>query len=140
MQESLIDAQSYDGIHLTFAGFKTLSTLIWKAMIQNFYRLMPVPNMMSPQHGPPEPIHHVSARKQLGPLVGPNLDEDFRDTTPKRIVACRDEDVRMAERGLEAIHEMQDQGPIIPADNWEEARRSFYEQGYKPAPGGGRPG
>jgi hypothetical protein len=99
-RESLIDAYSYDGIQLTFAGYTTLSTLIWKAMTQNFYRLMPVPNMMSPQHGPPEPIHHVSARKQLGPLVGPNLDEDFRDTTPKRIVACRDEDLRMAERGL----------------------------------------
>jgi hypothetical protein len=139
-RESLSDAYCYDGIHLTFAGYTTLSALIWNAMTQNFYRLMPPPNMMPPQRGPPEPTRRVSARSRLGPWVGPGLHPEFEDNSPERIVACQDEDLRIAERGPWANHDMQDQGPIIPADVWEEARRMVYDQGYKPAPGGGRPG
>jgi hypothetical protein len=54
-KESLSEAFSHDGIHLTFAGYRTLSALIWNAMTQDFYRLMPAPNMLSPQQGPSEP-------------------------------------------------------------------------------------
>jgi hypothetical protein len=48
-KESLSNAFSYDSIHLTFAGYAALIALIWNAMMQNFYRLMPAPNMLSPQ-------------------------------------------------------------------------------------------
>jgi len=129
----LADAFGFDGIHLTFDGYKELMDQIWHGLLYQPWRLRPpMANMASPHVGPP--AVQPSRRRP-----GPRYDyAEFEDApaqvhSRKHTSTYTEDNFRSWERGPWQNSEVQDQGPLVAAADWDRIRQSSRTAGYKPA-------
>jgi hypothetical protein len=130
---NLKESFCFDGVHLTWDGYRELGNLVWRLIHDQSWKLRPpFHNMPSPNYGRYEALTVRSASKCTRKTRWDAGDVTGQPAT-QQVAVVADSELRAAEMGPWRSDNIQYSGPAITAEEWGMLRDAAQKSGYSGA-------